>query len=812
MPWPLASQFSAVLQRPSAAFRDPMLRQYAVERDRFRQPRPWAGSFAVVYKGIPPDGAKPLAIRVFTTESPERRERYDAISEYLRARRPSCLVDFEYRDASIRAGGHEGWFPLIVMDWVEGETLFQWVRARCLEGDCRALRDAAARWLDVVAELEAAQIAHGDLQHGNVMVTPEGRLMLVDYDGMCVPALVGRRNLEVGVEPYQHPDRNGSTLLCLEMDRFSSMVIYVALRALAADAGLWQRHVESLSYDKLLFRSEDFQGPSSSGLVAELANSPDDEVRDLTESLLELLRTAMSQVAPLRQLAHPSFRRIERLLVAEQWESAVELLNRRARFRDAPPHLKPLIARAYEHVCRQQSWADFQQVPAEIDQPCDRRLVKAWNEAVFAGFPPAEQERLRVEAARGRLAALDRLQQLASQPSGAVSLAEESAIAAAAAPLPEGYRHGFEDRVNLARERLSAVEHLKAAVDQSAGEAAIAAAWQRLTALRCDGPAEPAWRERAALAAERLPMIEAIAQTPADLRADQLDRRLLQVWQEGLLAGCPEVDPWRPAYRQAVDRRDLLGQMAMAVARRNDGEIARLMDQPCLANYPLPAAWTPAIRAAREGAAQAEALLAALVQGDREAFAGHFDARLIRQYCDRFARHEALLARWTELEILPLECIGLGPAMARASLVCVDERAGAYRLRWTWPSSRFSGQCILAICAERPGPGSDPRQHAALRRMRITRPGWESGGSSSLVYVEPDWRGSFFVVWAMVDLGFRLLASHPLVLGQVAHVPRERSGGWRPWRLLLPRRGTRGPEPIHSKEVLAVRNHKGDRG
>jgi hypothetical protein len=475
MAWPLASQFSAVLQRPSAAFRDPMLRQYAVERDRFRQPRPWAGSFAVVYKGIPPDGAKPLAIRVFTTESPERRERYDAISEYLRARRPSCLVDFEYRDESIRAAGREGWFPLIVMDWVEGETLLKWASARCLEGDSRALGAAAARWLDVVAELEDARIAHGDLQHGNVMVTPEGRLMLVDYDGMCVPALVGRRNLEIGIEPYQHPDRTETTLLCLEMDRFSSMVIYTALRALAADPGLWQRHVEALSYDKLLFRREDFQAPSSSRLLAELANSPDDEVRDLTESLLELLRIPMSQVAPLRQLAHPSFRRIERLLAAEQWESAVELLNRRGRFRDAPPHLKPLIAKAYEHVCRQESWADFQRVPAEIDEPCDRRLVRAWNEA--------------------------------------------------------------------------------------------------------------------------------ISQTPADLPADQLDRRLLQVWQ-----------------------------------------------------------------------------------------------------------------------------------------------------------------------------------------------------------------GSHFVVWAMVDLGFRLLASQPLVLGQVEHAPCERSGGWRPWHLFSSRRGTRGPAPIYPKEALAARKDKGDRG
>jgi hypothetical protein len=74
------------------------------------------------------------------------------------------------------------------------------------------------------------------------------------------------------------------------------------------------------------------------------------------------------------------------------------------------------------------------------------------------------------------------------------------------------------------------------------------------------------------------------------------------------------------------------------------------------------------------------------------------------------------------------------------------------------------------------------------------------------------WQGSHFVVWAMVDLGFRLLASQPLVLGQVEHAPRDRSGGWRPWHLFSSRRGTRGPAPIYPKEALAARKDKGDRG
>jgi hypothetical protein len=102
MSWPLPSHFSAVLQNPHAAFRDPRLRACKILKNAAGQPRPWSGAFAVVYKAICPDGQPPKAIRTFSTESAERRERYDRISEYVRSRKRACLVEFEYRDVSIR--------------------------------------------------------------------------------------------------------------------------------------------------------------------------------------------------------------------------------------------------------------------------------------------------------------------------------------------------------------------------------------------------------------------------------------------------------------------------------------------------------------------------------------------------------------------------------------------------------------------------------------------------------------------------------------------------------------------------------------
>ena len=99
MAWPLASHFSAMLQNPRLAFRDPVLQRCVVEKNAQGQPRPWSGAFAVVYKATDQQGRNPFALRVFTTESPERRKRYDHISAYLNERRLRCLCAFEYRDS-----------------------------------------------------------------------------------------------------------------------------------------------------------------------------------------------------------------------------------------------------------------------------------------------------------------------------------------------------------------------------------------------------------------------------------------------------------------------------------------------------------------------------------------------------------------------------------------------------------------------------------------------------------------------------------------------------------------------------------------
>ena len=314
-----------MLQNPAIAFRDAELRRCRIERDANGQPRARAGAFANVYKGTFARGGD-VALRVFTRPSDERRERYRAISEYLSRHRLRSLVGFEYHEKGIRvadAGGR--WYPLVTMEWVDGDILYDWVRSCCYHNRPRPLAAAAERWVELIGELAKHRIAHGDLQHGNVMVTPAGQLRLVDYDCMCVPALEGRRNLEIGVEPYQHPGRDEETPLFFGLDNFSALYIHVVLRARAVAPALWRRYNEPAGgdlYDKLLFRREDFEAPTRSPLYQDLRRSPDEKVRKWADDLFGLVRVPLRDVPPLEHFVN-DYETVRQLLSRKAWDEAL---------------------------------------------------------------------------------------------------------------------------------------------------------------------------------------------------------------------------------------------------------------------------------------------------------------------------------------------------------------------------------------------------------------------------------------------------------------------------------------------------------
>src|SRR5437667_10971472 len=71
---------------------------------------------------------------------------------------------------------------------------------------------------------------------------------------MFLPKLSRLKTNEIGHVNYQHPGRNASHY-GPSIDRFSSIVIYLGLRAISESPGLWTKYDDS---ENVLFRAGDF--------------------------------------------------------------------------------------------------------------------------------------------------------------------------------------------------------------------------------------------------------------------------------------------------------------------------------------------------------------------------------------------------------------------------------------------------------------------------------------------------------------------------------------------------------------------------
>ena len=273
MPWPTPQDYNEAVQNPLSAFPDAELKKGQVAVNNLGLPKPCSGAFAVVFKiKVSP---RSWAVKCFTSEVLDQQQRYDAISKHLATARLQYTVPFTYLQTGIKIQGKP--YPLLKMEWIQGDSLGAYVEKNL--SNPTALHALADKWVKMVTALQAASVSHGDLQHGNVLVVG-GELRLIDYDGMFVPVLRGRKSHEIGHRNYQHPARAESDF-GPQLDNFSAWVVYLSLVALALHPELWRKY--SGGDECLFLRKEDFLAPSNSEVVRDLRNSPNNEIQALTE-------------------------------------------------------------------------------------------------------------------------------------------------------------------------------------------------------------------------------------------------------------------------------------------------------------------------------------------------------------------------------------------------------------------------------------------------------------------------------------------------------------------------------------------------
>ena len=254
--WPRATEYTQAIQDPGRVFSDPLLKSSRVETTMLGLPAAATGQNAIVFKVLAQ--GQPHAVRCFTpTQGEPSGDTYKRLAGMAL---PAEMVPARWIESGIRVKQQD--WPVLAMPWIAGDTLNIWLgdnagnKTRVLE-----VRDALRA---AYTKLRKLNVVHGDLHHGNIIVTPQGETRLVDFDGVCIFGSAGdtpltSRPTEVGHPNYQHPQRIRHGSWHRYTDTFAALVIDVSLSVIAAQPF---QYVDT--GDSLLFTRDDFENPGTS--------------------------------------------------------------------------------------------------------------------------------------------------------------------------------------------------------------------------------------------------------------------------------------------------------------------------------------------------------------------------------------------------------------------------------------------------------------------------------------------------------------------------------------------------------------------
>ena len=235
----------------------------------------YTGGFSVVFPYETTDG-KTWAFRCWHSDISNSKKRYETIAKYIRKAQFDFLCDFDYIEKGINVDGVI--YPTTRMRWIDGITIKDYIYQN--KDSKKTLTVLAENFLKMAHALHEKSLAHGDLQHGNILVDLNHNLHLVDYDSFYCPKLKGEADTVIGLPDYQHPSRTGNKPVTEKIDYFSELIIYISILAIAENPSLADKY-KIKDADRLLFSKNDFADLKNSDIYK--------DIHSLGESFQKLL-------------------------------------------------------------------------------------------------------------------------------------------------------------------------------------------------------------------------------------------------------------------------------------------------------------------------------------------------------------------------------------------------------------------------------------------------------------------------------------------------------------------------------------------
>lgn len=271
--YPNAQQYINLLTQKGS--QDALASKWGVELvyDSSNNPIFYIGSHGIVFKIRELKSGKYRAYKFFIKDQYRLLERYSKVASFRKGLSTKYLPRIVFREEALTMktdDGKTGKFPVLLMDWIEGERLNDYI-IRVKSSPCE-LADLFCKFMKLSSWLITNGFVHGDLHPENIMVDSNGNLVLVDFDNFRLASTKEYNSNHDRADDYAHPDGLNSGNDIKYSDDFTISLLALSLRAIAIDNTLLN------SYDGkggILLSEKDLKDISESSVLKKVFPSLD---------------------------------------------------------------------------------------------------------------------------------------------------------------------------------------------------------------------------------------------------------------------------------------------------------------------------------------------------------------------------------------------------------------------------------------------------------------------------------------------------------------------------------------------------------
>jgi len=259
------------------------------------------GGFSSVFPFKNKNGKK-IAIKCWCNDIGDVKLRMVMISNRIKGLKLPYFLDFIFDEHGLIVTGTIR--PIIAMEWSESLDLKEYINNNYNTNKVIFI-ELAENFMKMVKDFHLNNIAHGDLSHGNIKVTSNKNLLVIDYDSMFVEGMDGLTDNIKGLPGYQHPKRLNNLKVHNRLDYFSELIIYLSLIVYNESPELWVKYYGT---EDFLFSKTDFYAPQNSSLIQSLLLNKNSTITYLTNYLIAALKfDDICQIEPLEDVLDKRF-------------------------------------------------------------------------------------------------------------------------------------------------------------------------------------------------------------------------------------------------------------------------------------------------------------------------------------------------------------------------------------------------------------------------------------------------------------------------------------------------------------------------